>query len=514
MKNILKQNLLDLLYSLAGALVIGLAVAVFSPGSFLTGWLGAGVISLIVLFALLKIWRGLGAGRAIGIIMLVTLVIRIAFGIFSYAALPIWGYDTPTQNAGFLYSDAQGRDFDAFDIAQRKSPLYTVFTNLEVTDQYGGMIFLSALVYRTLSPDVSRPLLISLLAAFAMAAGVAFLFVAIRSRWSKKIAVWAGWIFALYPDGILVGSSQMREPFLIGLACVAFWAILQWREKPLRAAIVFALAMAVTCPFSIPSGLVISAILATIFLLDWTLQQQHTKKRIAGFSVLALVAFGSLVGGWMWLRETLYFDTFTTISSSGWITSLIEQFGEQWKIPFVTIYGLTQPLLPAAIFEPSIPFWVTIAIIRGLAWYAALPPLLYGFFAMWKKKEENNWLIRLLYTIFFLWVIVSSARAGGDLWDNPRYRFILLPFMALIIAWAVEHFRKTRSSWLWRWAAVIGVFLLFFTNFYANRYTESLGVYIPFVQFAALIVVFSVLIVGAGLLFDLAIKKKKSGING
>jgi len=189
-KNNLKLNILELLISLAGALVIGLAIAVFSPGTFLTGWVGAGVISLIVVFALLKIWRGFGAGRTIGIIMLVTLVVRIGFGIFSYAALPVWGYDTPTQNAGFLYSDAQGRDFDAYDIAQRKSPLYTAFTNLEATDQYGGMMFLSALVYRTLSPDVSRPLLIALLAAFAMAAGVAFLYAAIRLRWSEKIAVW------------------------------------------------------------------------------------------------------------------------------------------------------------------------------------------------------------------------------------------------------------------------------------------------------------------------------------
>lgn len=507
MKNNLKLNLCDLLYSLAGALVIGLAVAVFSPGSFLTGWMGGGVISLIILFALLKIWRGLGSGRAVGIIMLVTLVVRIAFGIFAYAALPIWGYDTPTQNAGFLYSDAQGRDFDAFDIAQRKSPLYTAFTNLEVTDQYGGMMFLSAMVYRTLSPDVSRPLLITLLAAFAMAAGVAFLFAAIRSRWSEKIAVWAAWIFSLYPDGILVGSSQMREPFLIGLACVGFWAILQWRENPLRAAIVSVLAMAISCPFSIPSGLVISAILAAIFLLDWTLQQDK-KKRIVGFSVLALLAFGALVGGWMWLRETLYFDAYTTKTASGWITFLIDQYGEKWNIPFVTIYGLTQPLLPAAIFEPSLPFWVSIALLRSLAWYAVIPLLLYGFFAFWKaEKKEQKWIIALLFITFFLWMIVSSARAGGDLWDNPRYRFTLLPFVSLIIAWSIERYQRTRSRWLWRWVAVIGVFLLFFMNYYANRYLGNQGTQIPFLIMIVIITVLAGLILTTGLLWDYFHKK-------
>ena len=514
MKNNLKLNLLDLLFSLTGGLVIGLAVAVYSPGLFLTGWLGAGVISLIVLFALLKVWRGLGAGRTIGVIMLVTLVVRIAFGIFSYAALPIWGYDTPTQNAGFLYSDAQGRDFDAYDIAQRKSPLYTAFTNLEVTDQYGGMMFLSALVYRSLSPDVSRPLLITLLAAFAMAAGVAFLFAAIRSRWSEKVAVWAAWIFALYPDSILVGSSQMREPFLMGLACIAFWAILQWREKPFKAVIVPVITMAAACPFSVPSALVLAVILAAIFVLDWSLHQQIKTKKAIGIIVLAFLGCAAIAGGWLWLRETLYFDTFTTISSSGWITSLIENFGEQWKVPFVTIYGLTQPLLPAAIFEPSLPFWVTTAIIRGLAWYAALPLLLYGFSAMWKKNEDKTWLIRLLYIIFFIWVVVSSARAGGDLWDNPRYRFILLPFMALLIAWSIERYQLTHSRWLWRWTAVIGVFLLFFTNFYANRYTSNLGVYVPFAYIVGLTIIISVLILGAGFIMDTILKKKIMDNNG
>lgn len=509
MKTNLKIQFLDLLYSLAGALLLGMATAFFCKGSFLTSWLAAGVISLIVVFLLLKVWRRFGADRGLGIIMLATLLVRVAFGIFSYAALPVWGYDTTTQNSGFLYSDAEGRDFDAFDIAERKSPLYTAFTHLEVTDQYGGMMFLSALVYRTLSPDVSRPLLISLLAAFAMAVGVAYLCAAIRLRWLDKTALLAGWIFALYPDGILVGSSQMREPFLMGLACIAFWAVLQWREKPLKALIIPIITMAAACPFSVPSGMVLAVILFAVFLLDWSIRQDIKSRRTAGFVVLALLGCAAIAGGWIWLRQTLYFDTFTTVSSSGWITALIEKFGEQWKIPFVTIYGVTQPLLPAAIFEPSLPFWVTIAIVRGLAWYAALPLLLFGLFAVWKTREQNNWLIRLLYIIFFVWVVVSSARAGGDLWDNPRYRFILLPFMALIIAWAVEHFRQTRSPWLWRWVAVIGVFLLFFTNFYANRYTENLGFYIPFVQTAGLIAVFSVLILGTGLALDIFTKKRK-----
>jgi hypothetical protein len=325
----------------------------------------------------------------------------------------------------------------------------------------------------------------------------------------QKIALTAAWIFALYPDGILVGSSQMREPFLMGLACIAFWAVLQWREKPFKALLIPVNTMIPACLFSIPSGSVIIAVLAAVFLTDWTFCQTKKRRRILGYSLLLLLGFSALIGGWSWLKETLYYDAYITRISSGWISALINQYGDKWNIPFTTLYGLTQPLLPAAIFEPSVPFWVAIAIIRGLAWYAALPILFYGVFAVWKTKTQNDWLIKLFYIVFFIWVVVSSARAGGDLWDNPRYRFILLPFMAIIIAWAVEQYQRSRSPWLWRWGAVICVFLLLFTNFYANRYTESLGFYIPFIQTAGLIVLFSLLIIGSGLALDFITKKRK-----
>ena len=123
-------------------------------------------------------------------------------------------------------------------------------------------------------------------------------------------------------------------------------------------------------------------------------------------------------------------------------------------------------------------------------------------------KEQNSWLIRLLYIIFFIWVVVSSMRAGGDLWDNPRYRFTLLPFLALILSWTIEHYQLTKSRWLWRWTAVISVFLIFFTNFYAYRYTGTLGVYIQFVPMVAMVAGLCVLIPVGGLIADRFGKKK------
>jgi hypothetical protein len=511
MKNV-NKFWLDLVVSFIAGAALGAVIAAFSAGAFWQGWLAAGVISFLVVFLLLKTWRKMGAGKTLAVLMLVTFFLRLAVGIFIYKALPVIGYDSPVQNAGFFYSDAQARDQAAYQLASSQSSLFTAFTHPDLSDQYGGLLFTSAVLYRFLSPDAARPLLITLLAAFAMTAGLAFLYATIQKRWTQPIALLASWIYALYPDGVLLGSSQMREPFLIALACISLWAVLEWQQKPLRAGIIPAIALAVACLFSVPAGAVVAAIIAAVFILDWATQQTNQTRKLIGLAILAGLSIAGIVVGWMWLKQTLYFDAYTTKIGSGWITDLMEKYGDQWNIPFVTIYGLTQPLLPAAIFEPSLPFWVTIAILRSLAWYASLPILLFGATSVWKAaKKEHKWLLSMFFIVFLIWVIVSSARAGGDQWDNPRYRFILLPFMSLIIAWTIEHYRQNRSPWLWRWAAVIGVFLLFFINFYANRYIVGVDTQLPFLFMLALIAGISVLILAGSLLWDRLHKRRKTG---
>ncbi len=505
------QPLIDLLIAFLGAAALGAVIAAFSAGSFWQGWLAAAVLAFVSLFVLIRIWRSLGSSKPLAALMLTAFLLRLAVGIFLYAALPAIGHDTPVQNAGYFYSDAFNRDQAAYQLAVDGKPLISAFTEPNIADQYGGLLFISALIYRILSIDVIRPLLIVLLAAFAMAAGTGFLFAAVKLRWSEKIALLAGWIFALYPDGILLGSTQMREPFLIGLACIGFWAVLQWREKPVKALAIPAAIMVIACLISIPIGMVITAILAVILLLEWTIS--HTGwKRTAGLVVMVLICLVAVLAGWMWLKQTLYFDAYTTRIESGWITMLMEKYGEKWTTPFVTVYGLTQPLLPAAIFEPSLPIWMTVAILRSLAWYAALPLLLVGIITVWKSdRNEHRWLLAAFFIIFFTWVVVSSARAGGDLWDNPRYRYILLPYMSLTIAWAIEHYRQTHSAWLWRWVAAIGVFLAFFFYFYISRYVVGVIPQLPFLWMIGIIVVIDAGILIGSLLWDKFHAARKTG---
>ncbi len=501
----------DLLIAFLSSMVVSVVIALFSMGAFLTGWLAAVLISVVAIFLLIRLWRKLGSSRTLMTLMLVTFTLRLAVGVFLYACLPSMGYaDNSATLSGFVYSDAYNRDLAAFKLAQSGDSLITAFTRPDISDQYGGLLFLSAFISRVLSPDASRPLLISLLAMFAMTAGVAFLWSAAQKRWSAQIAAYAAWAFALFPDSVLLGSSQMREPFIIGLGCLAFWAILDWQEKPLRSGLIAALALAVTCLFSVPGGGVYAVILAAIVLVEWTLLQKNFSRRYFGFILLVMLSIITVLAGWLWLRQTLYYDAYVTRISSGWITKLLEAYGTKWTIPFTTIYGLTQPLLPAAIFEPSLPLWTTIAIIRSLAWWCVVPFLLYGLTSTWKADQKKPVLLfHILSIIFATWILISSARAGGDLWDNPRYRYMLIPFMSIVIAWACSYYKEHHSPWFWRWVAVVAEFLLFFTNFYLNRYVLGVGTQLPFNLMIMLIVAIAVLILGGGWIFDLLIQRKQ-----
>ncbi|NUO81692.1 hypothetical protein HUU05_16605, partial [candidate division KSB1 bacterium] len=92
--------------------------------------------------------------------MALAFFLRLAFGIGLSMALPIWGYDEPEQKAGYLFKDAYQRDRRAWSLAQSEQPLWVSFQDDMKTDQYGGLLALSAAVYRYLSPDVHRPHLV------------------------------------------------------------------------------------------------------------------------------------------------------------------------------------------------------------------------------------------------------------------------------------------------------------------------------------------------------------------
>lgn len=469
MKN-LSPIKLDILYSFGTSLTLSLGMAALRAISFFNAWFAAFLLLWLSTLFLLRLWRHFGSSKALALLLLMTFLSRLLLGVFLHSSLPVIGHDTPVENAGYVYSDAYQRDNGALALATSDQPLSAAFGEGSV-DQYGGLMFLSAAVYRLFNIDETTPLLITTLAAFIMSAGLAFLYDALSRRWGEKIALASGWFYALYPEGVLLGSSQMREPFLIGLFCIAFWALVTWREKTGRKALLFALTMLFSLFFSLPFGAILTGVLLAYWLVEWISGQRSRKLRWLGTLVLVVMGAAAAAGGWLWLKPTLYYDAYLTRVSSGTISALLEVMGEKWQMPFITIYGLVQPFLPGAITDPSLAIWQTTAVIRALGWWFVLPFLFYGFFGLWQAKPASDrWALLVVTLALFAWMLVTSLRAGGDQWDNPRYRALLIPWFALVVGWCWQRLRAGHLGWFLRWVGVVLVFFTVFFLWYLYRY--------------------------------------------
>lgn len=508
-----KSSLLikDSLWALGVGFALGALISAFSAGSFWLGWLKNGVLSALLVLGLIRVWRLVGAGRTLAIVMLVSFIIRIGFGIFLNQGLPLWGFDNPVQNTGYVFSDAHNRDQAAFQIAVSGEAWWTQIKAAGAADQYGGLLTLSTLTYWVFSSDVHRPLLMVLFSAAAMAAGVAFLFAVVNRKWGGKMALIAAWIYAIYPDGILLGSSQMREPILIGLTCLLLWNVLEWKKKPIYSLVSTLITTVVICLISIPAaGAAFTMVFGLVFF-EWLKDQSKIKTRRVGFFVFAAFLILAGVAGWIWLKQSLSYEYYITQSGSGWIAALLEQYGTQYQIPFITFYGLTQPLLPAALVDDSLPIWKSIAIFRAAGWYFIIPFLVYGFVAVFKsRKEENRSILIFISIALAAWILISSVRAGGDQWDNPRYRATFLPWIAILASWVWMRVRQQKSHWFWRIVLFEAIFILVFLDWYLYRYF-NFGLLIAFPTLVLILVCSAFLILVGGFFLDKKITGKKTG---
>ena len=148
------------LFSTATGVLLAALIAAFSPGAFLNGWLAAAVLAVPAVFALLSAWRWGGGGRFLGWVIALAFLLRLALGIGLSLALPVRGYtDNECQKAGYLFKDACERDREAYSIALGDEGLFWGSGIQLDSDQYGGLAFLSAWVYRYLSPDAHRSFL-------------------------------------------------------------------------------------------------------------------------------------------------------------------------------------------------------------------------------------------------------------------------------------------------------------------------------------------------------------------
>jgi hypothetical protein len=505
----------DLLFTVPAGFILAALLSLTQPGTWVWGWLAFSALLVPGLFLLVVLWRWAGADKTLFWITLAALVLRLGIGLALEKILPVAGSGSEPQMAGYVFYDAYHRDTQAWTLAASGQPLWLAFSKSYSMDQYGGLLGLSAAAYRFLSPDAHRPLLVILLAALVAAAGVVLAWKAARLVWGGSMAAPVALILAIYPESVLQGSAQMREPFLITFITMAFLGAAEWTTS-LRSSWAW-LAAGFLGMLLFSPGV---AVFALIVLAGW-LWLRSERRRIpwravligAGVLILALIllwaglARGNLAGKSPvavlsgWLRFSSQWDISLLVGSSGWVQKLFKEMPAWLQLPFVIGYGLARPVLPAAIGDPTWWPWKIIEILRASGWYALAPFLVTSLFAILRgpKQERSAWL--WLWITSWVWMILSAVRAGADDWDNPRYRVMFLLLQAALAAFAWTRSRAAKDPWLGRVLIVEGIFLAFFTEWYASRYYGFVGK-LPFGAMVACILAFSGLVIFGGWWLD------------
>ncbi|MBN2147119.1 MAG: glycosyltransferase family 39 protein [Anaerolineales bacterium] len=499
-------------------------------GAWLQGWLAHTTLLALGIASLWGVWR-LTRGTAKDAewrsaipAFLSAVIVRLAVGTILFTLLPLIGYtDNAEHQSGYAFTDAFIRDQQAWELASSGEPIGLAFTDQFSGDQYGGMLALSAIVYRTLSPDAHRPLLIIILGAIAAAWGTLLTWQASRSWFGAAVANVAAWIFALYPESILLGSSQMREPFVLSAVAATFYALTRIKGKKWAWLAWLLLAVGFLFLFQPLAGIVALGVVLGIWLLGpGALGSPKHGKSLAALVLLAgvlIIAFiivasvlanlpslqgtGPLSGLVKWLQNNFAFQSYLMERASGMLQKMLDHAGEKWSWLVILVYGIAQPVLPAIVGDPdAAAIMRLIGFLRAAGWYLLAPFLVYGVMgALRARSVERRTQLILLSAAIWGWVAIAALNAGGDQWDNPRYRAILLTWQALLAAWAWYWARSHHDAWLWRWIAVEVVFVAMFTEWYLGRYYPNV-LHLDIRVMIIVTLVISALILGGGLVWD------------
>jgi len=299
---------------------------------------------------------------------------------------------------------------------------------------------------------------------------------------------------------------------------MGLWGVVKWQADQDRKSLGWALGGVVGLLLFSPGV----AIYMTIILVGWVWLRSRadhipwrTLAIASGVLVIAALLLwvglsrGALQGAPLvetitnWFKYSVKWDIYQLENESGVIQHLFsDHLDPRLKLPFIFGYGLAQPVLPAVLFDPAPGIWKTIGILRSLGWYLYLPFLIFNLVAILKipsRNERTAWI--WLFITTWIWIAVSALRAGGDQWDNPRYRLIFLVFQALLVAKAWLAYQETHHPMLIRIGLIELVFLLFFTDWYAFRYFRFIPRF-SFTTTIGLIVLAAILILSIGFIVD------------
>ncbi len=512
-------NQRDFLWIIPLSLGLGAILASLQAGNWFIGLLAFSFLFLLSVSLLTLFQRWAGGGKTLAWIVALAFALRFAGGVATYLALPIYGYvEDEDQSAGFTYTDAHRRDEQAWELAVSKNSVLDAFNKKYAYDQYGGLLAFSAFIYRYYSPDAHRVLMLVLVSAFMGALGVPFLWKSVNLLWGPNVAFASSWIFALYPESVLLGGSAMREPYLLAFSAFALWGFVNWQITQNRRDLAWS-------GMGIAGMLLVSpsiALVTMVILGGWmylTGERGHISWQaiavvlfifVVGLFILssALNRQGNLGEGTPlavinnFVREAFKWNVFKIEEGSGWVQKLFDEMPQWMRLPFVMMYGILQPVLPAIFFAPTTSIWKIIGVLRAAGWYVLLPVLILSFVAVaGSGREKKRNLFLWLSLIVWGWILFTALRGGGDQWDNPRYRLILFLWQAILAGNVWVWWRETQNAWFTRVVAMEIIFLAVFGQWYANRYFH-IGLQLPFPYMVAAIFGAWVLIFGFGLWRD------------
>lgn len=481
---------------LALIILIGLAIALglaAIPGYWggINQWLpyfwsvSIGILILVVGLLAIKADRNLVLSRWVMWGVVTAAVLRLAVGVIWYLGLPAWGYGSPVEQAGYIMADAYARDQAAWEIARSAEPLSIAFTDYRSVDQYGGLLFLSAFIYRFLGGDIHLPLQMVIITASFSALTVVFTWGAIWKLWGEKTANIAAWIVVLFPDAVILGSSQMREAFSMTLIAVAFYGLITyWQERQWRGLMWLGGSLVLLLPFTPPlAGLLLIALLILTIFLPGEGKTHHPYFWV----VVAGVAIVMISGVWIvwgriaptginnpislvswWFKQSARWQAYFVRRSSTLIRKIFKVTPDWTHVLILMAYGILQPFFPAAVLDSGNPIWKGIAIWRSAGWTILLAFLLAAPVMAWMRA---GWRSVACGVSLIVWggILLASLRSGGDMWDNPRYRVTFIGLQAGLAAWVWCERTKLKLPWL-RWAAIsLGIFLAWFFPWYLQR---------------------------------------------
>jgi len=473
-----------------GLITLSLGLAWVSSGfGSLQGWGSYFVVSLLgagLIYGSLLATQKESVPAWLVWLMLGAVLLRLILGVFWFVALPLWGYASEAEVAGYIMADAHERDTAAWELAQSERSLGDAFEAYQSVDQYGGLLFFSAAIYRYLGADVHQPLLMVVLTAAVSTLAVLFTWAFVKRLWDEQVAKVAAWIFALYPEAVLLGSSQMREAFTMVLAAMAVYGlVLAVRERTWVGGMLLLGALLFSVPLSpaFTMLLVVALGLMAIFMLNRRWLQDWRLWSIAG----VLLAVG-LAGLWFfgaqlsqgdltnpvsvlqfWIERTGIWQTILGQQASGWMYKLSQNISANLYKWVVLVYGVVQPFLPAAMIASGNWIWRSIAIWRALGWTLLLPFLIYA--PLRSLRKPRQWVI--IGISIAVWIVIFSAsfRSGGDQWDNPRYRLSFTCMQIAMAAWVMLDQQRSQDPWLRRMLVSAGLVILWFVPWYLRRYT-------------------------------------------